>query len=836
MMAKKVRFLLISLLLLIIGVTGIVWLYPRTHPNAGLKIEMERSRLSQRIDSLLKTLQVNVPAPYEKKVRIRKDRPLLRYLQERYGIGETNRLVRKALPSYYYEVVWLRPRPLTFSGDSLANFSESGNAFIENLELKFNLKGELIALRRNIADSLRIYSLSKQEARVKALTFLNRFTPYRDLIPDTALKDFERKEQSWALSVGEEGKETQSEADKQTIERVDFHFKWRVTLAAFKEEGAIYVDIVGNRVAGYGFDIPHPDYRDNTLSVIFKIVISVFLIAIIGIMAIRKGLQRLRSYEMGFRLALSGGVFMAILAVTELLAAFRYLQPLEMILALIFLPLFQGGVFIPLWAVAESLGREVYDRKFQAIDLLSNGYLTHSVTGKSVIKGVAYGTAALAVWMLLVRLGDLLGFNLQLLYTEYQELQPINADYPLIHLLSDKLSYSLYIATAALLLVLSIFRVKNKNIYWGSALSAVSIALIYSGRAIPLGNSLLIWLSLGILFVLLFRFNDLLTLILAVFAFNVIDEGWMFFLAGTEFLAVQGWYLCGIISILLFYGLYAYLSKDPMVSFERIRPNFERFINERERLQRELEIARRVQNDFLPKQMPNVAGLEIAARCTPAMEVGGDYFDFFPDSRGRLAAAIGDVSGKGTQAAFYMTLVKGILQALSRNDYSTSTVLKKLNALIFENVQSDIFISMVYALCDPKLNKLVLARAGHNPPLLLRHKDRSLMELEESGIALGLDSGPVFDRYIKEARLKVQKGDNLILYTDGLTEARNKNDEEFGEHRLKTVVQQHSTLSAERIVEEIFEAIRMFTKGKKQYDDMSLVVIKFAQEYNMQKI
>src|SRR5690606_4425591 len=144
-------------------------------------------------------------------------------------------------------------------------------------------------------------------------------------------------------------------------------------------------------------------------------------------------------------------------------------------------------------------------------------------------------------------------------------------------------------------------------------------------------------------------------------------------------------------------------------------PAFAKNITERQRLQRELEIARDVQMSFLPKSTPDFSGLDIASQCIPAHEVGGDYYDFVKLDKNRLGIIIGDVSGKGTEAAFYMTLTKGFLKALSRSSDSPAAVLSNMNELFYENVERGTFISMIYGIFDIEKNALKLARAGHNP-------------------------------------------------------------------------------------------------------------------------
>jgi len=187
-------------------------------------------------------------------------------------------------------------------------------------------------------------------------------------------------------------------------------------------------------------------------------------------------------------------------------------------------------------------------------------------------------------------------------------------------------------------------------------------------------------------------------------------------------------------------------------------------------MQRELEIARDVQMGFLPNEMPEINGLEIAAQCIPALEVGGDYYDFIPLNSNKLGIAIGDVSGKGTQAAFYMTLTKGFLKATAKNMDLATEVLVQVNKLFFENAKRNTFISMVYGIFDLDTKSLALARAGHNPVMMHQKIRGEVQEIQSEGLALGLDSGSKFDNKIQEVNISFEKGDVFVFYTDGLTE------------------------------------------------------------------
>jgi len=221
-----------------------------------------------------------------------------------------------------------------------------------------------------------------------------------------------------------------------------------------------------------------------------------------------------------------------------------------------------------------------------------------------------------------------------------------------------------------------------------------------------------------------------------------------------------------------------------------------------------------------------VQGFDIAGLCVPALEVGGDYFDFGELQDGNLGIAVGDVSGKGIPAAIYMTLTKGILQSHAGEESSPKQVLSKVNNLMYRTIERNWYVSMFYAVLDSRRKLLRFARAGHNPGIVFRSGESQASLLQTAGIGLGLDPGEVFTRTLVEGELQMTQGDTLVLYTDGFTEAMNSRHEEFGEARFLQLLQRHQHSSAAALVHEILGEVRDFAGDHPQHDDMTLVVLK----------
>jgi serine phosphatase RsbU (regulator of sigma subunit) len=269
-------------------------------------------------------------------------------------------------------------------------------------------------------------------------------------------------------------------------------------------------------------------------------------------------------------------------------------------------------------------------------------------------------------------------------------------------------------------------------------------------------------------------------------------------------------------------------------SFNQMTASIEdllRQAEEKKRLEEELRIARAIQMSLLPRGQIAVPGLSISALCVPAREVGGDYYDFFPLGDDRLGVLIADVSGKGTSAALYMAELKGLMLSLSRTCPSPRQLMLTANEIISENLDSRSFITMTYAVVDLAARTMTYARAGHTPLIYRRERDGDpcVEVFTPDGLVLGLriDGGELFDRLLTEVTLPLDRGDLLLLFTDGISEAMNADSDLFGEARLARLVEEHGHLPADELRERILREIEAFVAGAPQHDDMTMILMKF---------
>jgi serine phosphatase RsbU (regulator of sigma subunit) len=245
---------------------------------------------------------------------------------------------------------------------------------------------------------------------------------------------------------------------------------------------------------------------------------------------------------------------------------------------------------------------------------------------------------------------------------------------------------------------------------------------------------------------------------------------------------------------------------------------------ERERFQQEIMVAQEMQKRLLPQRIPQYDSLDIAAVSEPSLEVGGDYYDFIALGPEKLGVVIGDVSGKGVSAAFYMAEVKGIFQSLSRVAASPRDLLLRANQALVDSLERKAFISLLYAIFDVPLSRVVLARAGHCPMIHIS-ADRAEM-VRPTGLGLGLTHESIFEEATEETTIGLQRGDVCIFYTDGLSESRNAEGEEFGYDRIVNVALNARSKSSEMIKDAILLEIRNYTGNSSYGDDMTLVVVK----------
>ena len=244
---------------------------------------------------------------------------------------------------------------------------------------------------------------------------------------------------------------------------------------------------------------------------------------------------------------------------------------------------------------------------------------------------------------------------------------------------------------------------------------------------------------------------------------------------------------------------------------------------ESDKLHQELEDSQEIQAALMPKALPDIDGFDIAVAWKPARAVGGDYFDVLKFSEARTALCIADVAGKGMPAALLMSNVQAVLKSFASDVVAPAELCARVNTVMCDNIVSYRFITCFYALLDTQNRKLSYANAGHCPPMLIR--DGACQRMKEGGPVLGIFP----DRPYVQADIDLESGDCLVLFTDGVTEARNASGKEFGEDRLEELLTKLLSgahkLRAADLRDLIMEAVNEFSDGE-VYDDATLMVVK----------
>jgi sigma-B regulation protein RsbU (phosphoserine phosphatase) len=247
-------------------------------------------------------------------------------------------------------------------------------------------------------------------------------------------------------------------------------------------------------------------------------------------------------------------------------------------------------------------------------------------------------------------------------------------------------------------------------------------------------------------------------------------------------------------------------------------------IEETERaMSKEMQQAAQIQKGLLPSKAPDVAGMDIAGRTEACRTVGGDYFDYLPFPDGRVAMLVGDVAGKGMPASLLMSSLQARVQVLFEEPDDLARKVGRLNKIICSNCPDNRFITFFMTIADPVTGELVYTNAGHNPPVIVRAASTEgpgFELLEGGGVILGILPMATY----QESRIVMEPGDVLVLFSDGVTEAANPADDEFGEERLAALVRSMRDQPAEDIVNAIHTAVTDFTEGAPAADDITVVV------------
>lgn len=794
---------------LLAGLAGFVifaLILPRSDDLANLQLKYSETQIGQKIDSLAETFHVDLTG-LKPEIYLRHNTEITDYTQKKMGLQRTVKLMKQGLPAYYWHVVYKPPSAkadtttstvISLGGEQAGRSNRRGD---RNVTFQLSTDGCLLSFTRNFPPDTSAHQLAK----------ITNHSAGKLLQQLTAIA-------SWKLRDQRENKRGR---------RTFNHFRWVTHQVAWADSLVAVMDFRSDNPVRFDLSTGILQSQNKKFSADnFWGIIHIVTILIFTIIVLVNLIKRLRQDKMEFKNAwLIGGIatFM-LLAISISSLAHRSL--LEMILAAVLGGAFIGAFAFILVAVAESISRDVWNEKLFTYDRILLWRLSSKKLGISAIAGFFLSGIILGVQSFILVVGDQLG-PVWLRHTESQT----NLSYSSLHflqLIGNGWLFSIFVLFAVFLIGFAFLRrFISKNWFFIPACAFIflfiPIKMINVG---PVYLQMIFNIIIGLILILGFLRFDFLAVFVAF-------SGAILFSAAVPYLSPGSslGLLNGILTIILpiaflVIGLVAIRGKDDGEDDREYIPAYLRRWRERERLHRELEIARTVQLKFLPQSQPDIPWLDVASNCTPAYEVGGDYFDFLPLDDDRFGVVVGDVSGKGVSAAFYMTLMKGILKSQTRHVQSPGEVLVQINDLFYENAQRGVFISMIYGVFDRKKKSFTFARAGHNPIISIFSQKNQVEEISPKGIAIGLDKGLIFNRTLEESEIEINTDDVFVFYTDGYSEAMDKKRNEFGEQRLIDIVNRNKHLPAAAIITQIQKAITDFTGDVPQHDDMTMVIVK----------
>lgn len=797
------------LVLAVLGALGFLGLYPHITPKASVNLEYNRSEILERATAFMAARGYDVQR-YHQDGWFEFDGNVQLALRIKFGLDSANALLRQnLLPAHLWRITWY---------DASVPRSQA----VESFELFMTPGGHVVGLKHDIKDTASGASLTEDEARALAESFL--LSQGVDLTQYTLKSSSQIKQQK----------------------RLDYNFDW--TTIDTTVQLRLWVRIQGNEVGGYKqwlqpdaiFEATSSQTATNATllaTVSFATIFLLFFFIVIFF------LKKYHDGEVGIKTGAM--VFLGLFVVYCLGAINNFnsigsnaqmadLNKFNVRLVIFGLNVLIVYVFLSVmvfaaWSVGESYSRSFWPQKLAGVDsILFRRFFTLDVAD-GLLRGYSLGLILLGGFAVIGFLAT------RHLPTGFYVLSASGTTDGLV----PAASAILYGVEAALfgeivfrLFFLSMLRDKLRmrwlapivsSLLWGLAMFPLW-PIPFGFPQLPIAITVLV--AFGLAFTFIFHKYDLLTAIAANFVIVALPAAIPIFTSEGGYFSTQTVLFFVLFAVPLGVAAAGFVRQEKFELKAELIPEHVKRISERERMAKELEIARRVQMSLLPKTNPRVTGYDIAGVCLPALEVGGDYYDFVNLGGRKIGIAIGDVSGKGVPAAIYMTLTKGILQSHAEENISPKTVLSKVNSLMYRTIDRNSFVSMFYAVLDIDARTIRFARAGQCPVILAQRSNEHGSFLTPKGMALGLEVGKVFDSVLEEQELALQSGEVLVFYTDGFTEARNERGEEFGEHRLVASIARHCGKLSEEIINGICKDVDTFTSGYVQHDDMTMVVVK----------
>ncbi|GEM_PF-1025810 len=484
-----------------------------------------------------------------------------------------------------------------------------------------------------------------------------------------------------------------------------------------------------------------------------------------------------------------------------------------------------GLFFALIFALSESKTRELCPEHLSVFDAIFQGHFKIKELGKMILWCFVYGNIFFLIQELIIFIP---AFNKNI-STVVLPPDPLNfkTSFPLSLLIGNIVSPAIFASFSLLFFgVLSPVFLQRADKKWIKFLTVLFFTVIVCCHSkfapfvlcfllfcLTIPIQLRVWKNfgfLGIFFCIWFPLT--------------LQNGLLLFMAKDVSVAIEGLLILLVVSALVISSLFLSYKGKPVSQIKTYEPLYLKRLREKERFERELEIAKHLQQKLLPQNAPKLGNIEFGSLCEPALSVGGDYFDFLEPCEGKLFVFLGDVSGKGMRAAFYMTLAKGLLHGSFNLVNDHRELLTILNKRFGTLAEEGVFLTLIMLTVNCRTREILITSAGHNSPLL--YKDGEISIVPSRGLVVGPMPEEMLLNSLQEFKFTLNKGDILLLYTDGVTEAMNPFLEEYGIDRLKSVFANSVELSAEEIVTKIRLSVLDFVAGSPLSDDLTVLVLK----------
>jgi hypothetical protein len=744
------------------------------------------------------------------------DEHLIFFAREQLGPRAGNEILKKSLPGLFWEVV-LRSRD---EHTTALEWKSEGSVEYPDPADNYH------ALIR-IDEQGRWFQFYHRPPNIESMKTLSSAAAFEIAVNWAKSHPLAVPGQIEPFSPSETDKPQIIEDENTNIQR----FRWQLDSPLSGLTRQVTLIVIGDMVSYYGLEYKvQPGYPDR-LSGLWRFMIQLRILLLVGgiLLVLILLIKQLRKDAIDFHFSFTYSALLTFPIIAIIISNLPSLmnegfmtlmkESFYLLSSSTFLWLVLLLLATPVVALTDSLVRQLWPEKLSTFDALIRGRFHFSSIGRAVLIGLGTGLSALG----LISVTNALFVN-QGSYSHTLFMTSLSGPVAIVWAIIGSLGLGL-VLSYLLLFIATIARLRLRLRYTVAITALVWLVLLFStgGRYSSLLNfSIFALINTVVSLFLLFRY-DLLTLILAQFAGLSCLAGAQLMSGGRPVYMVNGVLTFLVLGVVAFYGERLASRIDRLPGREFV-PEYIARLHSRERIERDIEIARQLQYKFLPQDLPRMDRLQLATYFRPAYEVGGDYYDFIELGQNRLGLVIADVSGKGIPAAFYMTMIKGMVQSKAFEEVAPRDLLKQINRVIYKYTETNTFITFFYAIIDTEQATIVYSNAGHNPPLLLS-RDGQTRELSCGGVVLGVMPQP--DYY--EEIVELTDGDLMLFYTDGVVETTDVLGMEFGTQRLGSILKNRDGSTASDLITEVGKALDSYAAGAPQTDDITMILVSYKE-------